>query len=128
MTSALCRPAADPGYVEALDADGLRTSTTFPSGRVEHQTRDSGERVTSITYPGASVSVGYLGTTTQPTALTRTPDSGPSSSLALGYDGDLLTSEAWTGASTGDYALTYDDRFDLSRSVLTSGADSVPPT
>jgi RHS repeat-associated protein len=114
-----------PGYVIARDADGRRASTTLPSGRVESLARDAGGRVTSIAYPGASVDIAYAGATMRPASLTRTPDGGPSSSLALGYDGDLLTSLSSSGASSGSYALTYDERFELTRSVLTSGLSSV---
>ncbi|HEV7493627.1 RHS repeat-associated core domain-containing protein [Baekduia sp.] len=117
-------PGSGSGYVIAHDADGQPTSTTLPGGRVEQLGRDAGGRVTSITYHEATVGIGYVGADSRMGTLTRTPSGGgTAATLALGYDGDLLTSIAGSGTASGRYDLGYDANFRLTSSKLTVGAD-----
>jgi RHS repeat-associated protein len=118
-------PGSGAGYRSAYDADGLPKTTTLPAGRKIEIGRDVGGRVSSIAYPEANVGVGYVGNDLRVSSLTRTPTGGGTAEgLAMGYDGDLLTSAQWSGPATGRYDYTYDGDLRLSQAKVSSGVAS----
>jgi RHS repeat-associated protein len=118
-------PGSGAGYRNAYDADGLPKTTTLPAGRKIEIGRDAGGRVDSIDYPEANVDVGYVGNDLRVSSLTRTPvGGGTAEGLAIGYDGDLLTSAQWSGPAAGRYDYTYDANLRLSQVKASAGAET----
>lgn len=118
-------PGSGLGYRSGYDADGLPKTTTLPAGRKIETGRDSGGRVNSIDYPEANVDVGYVGNDSRVSSLARTPvGGGAAEGLALGYDGDLLTSATWSGPAAGAYNYTYDANLRLSQLKASAGPES----
>lgn len=119
-------PGGGAGTTIAYDSDGLPASTTLPSGRKIDLTQDAAGRLTTTAYPGARIGTTYLGVTERPATLTRTPTAGGTAAgLALGYDGDAITSIEQSGPSTGRYVLTYDQQHRPAGSTLTAAGSTV---
>ncbi len=118
-------PGSGSGYVTARDADGRKKTFTLPGGRVVTYGRGGDGRVTSMTYPEASVGVGYDHLDGRVGSVSRTPSGGSDASgLTFGYDGELMTSMAWTGASVGSYALAYDANHEVAQAKITVGGNT----
>jgi RHS repeat-associated protein len=98
----------------ARDLDGERASVTLPSGRVVATSPDaSGRPAATVTFPGASVGITYVGLTQMPQSIVRTPTLGSPVGLAYTYDGALLRSLTFSGAAQGQFSYSYDNNFFL---------------
>ncbi len=119
-------PGSGSGYVNAYNADGQIESTTLPGGRKITYGRDAGGRVNSVSYPEATVGVGYVGNGQQVASLTRTPvGGGTPEGLQMGYDGGLLTSQEWTGPAADGYTFGYDSNLQLAQTEAKAGGSFV---
>ena len=118
-------PSGSP-YAWTYDADGDTASVTLPGGRTTSYDYDPAGRLSSITSPEAAIALDYAGDTMQVDTATRTPTQGAPAALATAFLGDLPTSVAASGASTGTFSYTYDSAGRLSGINLSSGSDSVP--
>jgi RHS repeat-associated protein len=119
-------PPGGGAYSWSFGLDRRVERTTLPTGRALDQTYDAGGRLTGVALEGASLAFGYEGTTGRVRTLSRTPPApGSAETLALTYDGQLITSVESTGSATGRYALTHDSNFFVTGSTLTSGTDTV---
>jgi RHS repeat-associated protein len=121
-------PGSGGGYENTYDADGLLEKTKLPSGQSIQYGRDAGGRVTSMTYPQASVGIGFLAGDERVSTLTRTPSAGSAEELAMTYDGSLLKSLGWTGPAAGGYSFEYDANLRLVQTKATAGAASATTT
>jgi RHS repeat-associated protein len=121
-------PGSGSGYENTYDADGLLEKTKLPSGQTVQYGRDAGGRVTSMSYPQATVGIGYVGTDERVASLTRTPSAGSAEGLAMTYDGSLLKSAAWSGPIAGGYSFEYDPNLRLAQVKATAGAASATTT
>jgi RHS repeat-associated protein len=121
-------PGSGGGYENTYDGDGLIEKTKLPSGQTVQYGRDTGGRVTSMSYPQATVGIGYAGADERVASLTRTPNAGSAENLGMTYDGSLLKSAAWTGPVEGGYGFEYDANLRLAQTKATAGAASATTT
>lgn len=121
MTSYL--PPGEPqGFTMARRDDGTLLSHTFPSGRsIAYDFSPTGRRE-GRSYDEASVDLSFVGNTGRIGQGVWTPVSGPSQTLALTYDGPLITTETWSGDAVGSYAYAWND--DMRLSGITLNADA----
>ncbi|MEO8132570.1 MAG: RHS repeat-associated core domain-containing protein [Betaproteobacteria bacterium] len=124
-------PPGNGAYVTSYDADARTTQVVLPSGRTESFTYDPGARLSSVSYPEATLAFAYA--VGDPTArisrITRTPTgAGPAQEVQFSYGGDLVTGVNLTGAAVGQYAYTYDSNYLVASITLSSGVDNLTTT
>jgi RHS repeat-associated protein len=98
-------PPVMPGGVTQYhyNVDRELTSIDRPDGSNVSFNYDSGGRLGSIIWPGATLTYSYLGSG-KVASIT-----GADANLAFDYDGSLVTSETWSGAVSGTVTWTYSD-------------------
>ena len=126
LTTSYDRPGAGD-YGWSYDKDGLVTTSTLPGDDTATFTEkyDDGARGLGTTWSDASTSVTYAGATDRVASETRTPATGDGQTIATAYDGGLITSLEFGGASSGTYTYGYDARYAANSVKLVSGADTV---
>ena len=116
----------NPGFVLDYDLDKAVLSRTLAGGSSVSNTFDETTgRWTKINYPEAVIDADYYPQTHQLKTLVRTPTSGTQQTIALGYDGHLMTRQTLSGAAVGEFKYDYDNNFLLDSINLKSGTDSV---
>jgi len=119
-------PPGNSPYSWQYSLDQEWTRTTLPGGRTVDAGYDSGGRPLGTVYAEATVSLSYNDQTNRLSRMLRTPAGGSSvQQLAYTYDGSLVTGNAFTGVSNGQFTYTYDNNFLLKQINLASGTDNI---
>jgi RHS repeat-associated protein len=101
-------PPGNPVYSSEYDLDRRLTKVTLPGGRIISSSYDSGKRPSSTVYDAATVSYGYSDATERVTSITRTPvGGGTPQSIAISYDGSLVTGRTFSGTTNGQFTYHY---------------------
>ncbi len=109
LTSTYAPPLAGSAAITsyAFDADRRLSEIQQPGGRSIGINYDRGGRPTGVVTDRGTTSITYRHGTFDPLTVT-TPEGNR---LTHGYDGHLLTSNAWSGEVNGSVQRTYDNSF-----------------
>jgi YD repeat-containing protein len=116
LEAAYVPPAVTPGgaTLYAYNRDRQLTRIDRPDNRSLLVAYDSGGRPATLSIGRGNI--GYSWEAGTGRLLTATaPDGG---TIALGYDGSLLTDAKWSGSIAGSMAWTYDNRFNLASEIV----------
>ncbi len=102
----------------AYNPDGHLLQITRADGQTLGFAYDNGGRLSRVTTPTQTRAYNYDAATGNLTGIT-----GANADLAYGYDGDLVTSLAWTGAIAGTVRMTYNN--DFRQTSFSVGSSSV---
>ena len=120
-------PSVETGSVKttySYNLDKQLMLVSRPDGTDINVTYDVVGRITSVSYPQATVALSYASTSDYPTIVSRTTATEEAESVAFTYDGFLLTGASWSGVVNGSVAFAYDNDFRvISESV--NGGDTV---
>lgn len=117
-------PPGSTTFTYGFNKDKARTTYTLPGDRSQTLDYDTVGRLTGITFDEAELDFTYTDETERVSTITRTPAQGTGSqAIAYGYDGDLVTSIAYTGPANGQYTYRYGNGFMLSSIKLDNGPE-----
>jgi RHS repeat-associated protein len=98
------------------DADRGLSSTTTPDSLVAQRVYDAAGRLEAVALPTGNITYTYSPTTGKVSSI-----GGPyGETLSFGYDGELTTSNAWSGPIAGSVNWTYDSDFRVSGEQVNS--------
>jgi RHS repeat-associated protein len=106
-------PPAGAALTRTIDGSGRVTSTRLATGRTQTWAYDGSGRSTGMSSPEATTAFTYAGSTARLASTTWTPASGSANGATNTWDGPLLSAVSTTGASTANFAYTYDAAFNL---------------
>ena len=101
----------------SYDTDRMLSELLRPDQLKVSYARDNAGRLSALTVATGVVSYAYSDTTGQLATIRGT--SGES--VAVGYQGDLLTDETFSGVVSGTVHLTYDQQMQIATEVLNGG-------
>ncbi|HEY3489693.1 MAG TPA: PASTA domain-containing protein [Candidatus Deferrimicrobiaceae bacterium] len=111
-------PPGNPYYTHGYSLDREWESTRLPGGRtITAEYEPTKGRLSSVSYPEASISFGYLDNDDRVDSVSRS-DMGGTQSNAFAYDAFLVRRASASGASVGEYRYAYDNNFFVTRIAL----------